>query len=249
MDIVEAAKTVNVQASPLAQEIKAQIATALVVMEGVKFNFRTVDLPTGKMVEKEGKQVPETKEWKRPTFEVKLPLLTAAGLIAGLQTGDKTSELIREMANSAIIDRARGIINDAIEANPAIELSEGIFDINKLSLVAIANMPRSARGAGIPKEDFAAFTLDYKTIMLTPEAIAKFPDQKARTPETLEKHAIILGSKFNAVRSRKEIIEQMLAFLDIWVQVSPNAEEHQTVYEFLQQKGKTLLEGETYEDL
>jgi hypothetical protein len=73
--------------------------------------------------------------------------------------------------------------------------------------------------------------------------------RKPRSPETLDKHGIILGGKFNPVRSRKDVIGQMLTFLDIWVQASPNAEEFQVPYEHLVTKGKALLQGEEFTDL
>lgn len=231
--------------NPLSAAVTAQVQTKLVEMKDIKFNFRKTEV---KEKDKDtGEEV--TKEWKRPSLVIGLPLLTAAGVAAALGAGDKSTELILEMANSAVIDMARGIINETIENNPAIELTKDVLDINKLNFLTIANMPRGERGLGIPKEDFAAFVKDYKEVMASPDAVAKFPDKKPRSPEILEKHGVILGGKFNQVRSRKDVIQQMITFLDIWVQVSPNAEEHATVYEFLMNKGNALLQGESFDEL
>jgi len=234
-----------VQANPLSQDINAQVQTKLVSMEDVKFSFRTTrikvkDETTGEEVE---------KDWKRPTFETQLPIPTTAGIIAALQAGDKTTELIKDAVGNVVIDRFRGIINEKIEADPSVELKVDMFDLGQLSLVAIANLPKSERGAGIPKEAWNAFVADYKQTMLSPAAVQLFQDKKPRSPEVLDKHGILLAGKFNQVRSRKDVIAQMDGFLDIWAQVSPNLEEHVQCYEHLKAKAKTLMQGETFEDL
>lgn len=234
---------VDVDVNPLATPIQAQVSTKLVSMEEVSFHFRK-DKEAG-----EGS--------KRETFKAQLPLLTKAGLIAALQADDKSSTLALEKCNEAIIDRARGMINDAVESDSFNKetkkwnktLGQADLDLEKLSFLAIANLPKSERGAGIPKEAFAAFVADYIETMQKPAAVAALPDKKPRTLEILQKHGQILGGKFNQVRSRKDVIGQMLGFLDIWVQVTENADEHLAVYEHLAAKGKVLMEGESFEDL
>lgn len=226
--------------NPLQQDINVQIQAKLISMEDASFSFRTTKVKTD-----DGREV----DWKRPTLKAKIPLLTTAGLIAALQAGDKSTDLALELCNSGILDRARGIINEAIDANPKVELTQDILDMSKLSFVAIANLPKSERGAGIPKEAWASFVADYKAVMQTAEAIAMFPDKRARSPEVLDKHGILLAGKFNQVRSRKDTVGQMLGFLDIWVQNTPNAEEHLACYEHLKAKGEAILQGESFEDL
>jgi len=235
----------NVITNPLSEAITAQVQRKFVEMKDVNFSFRTTDVATGEIVD--GK--PVTKEWKRPTLKAQIPHLTNPGLIVALQAGDKTTELALDMVNQAIIDRARGIISDAIEANPAVELSQGILDMEKLSFVAIANLPKSERGAGIAKEAWMAFVSDYKSVMATKEAVAQFPDKKARDSDTLEKHGVLLGGKFNQVRTRKDVVTQMLSFLDVWAVTSQNAEEHLACYEHLRAKGNAILQGENFDDL
>lgn len=243
----QATQAVNTNA--LAQDIKAQVVKNLVAMTEVKFNFRSTVVAdaTGQPVkEADGKT---DKKWKRPTYARPLPLLTVAGLMVALQAGDKTTELVLDAVNNTIVDRARGLINEKIESEPKAALDATSIDDNSLQLFAIANLPKSERGAGISKEEWAAFTTDYKAVMATPEAVELFSDKKARSPELLEKHAILLAGKFNQVRSRKDVVQNMLTFLDIWVQVSPNAEEHQDCYEFLKAKGNTIMQGENFDDL
>lgn len=241
---------IDVQASPLAAPINAQLSTKLVNMEEAAFHFRK-----DSDVEKAN---PELKDkTKRPTLKLNLPLLTKAGLLAALTADDKSTILALEKVNEAIIDRARGLISDKIDGDSFnketkkwnIELSAADFNLDLFSFLAIANLPKSERGAGISKEQWAAFTADYVETMQKPEAIALFSDHKPRTPEVLAKHAQILGGKFNQVRSRKDVIGQMLGFLDIWMQSTSNADDHIVCYEHLVAKGKVLMEGESFEDL
>lgn len=241
---------IDVDTNPLAQSINAQIGTKLVNMEEVSFHFRK-----DKDLEKANPDL--VGKTKRPTFKWNLPLLTVAGAIAALQAGDKSTQLIVEAANNVIIDRARGLISEKVDNDTFnketkkynLELKPEEFNMEDLNFLKIAMLPKSERGAGIPKEAWQAFVADYKEAMQKPQAIELFPDKKQRDPTVLEKHGIILGSKFNQVRSRKDVINQMLGFLDIWAQVSENVEEHMAIYEHLTAKGKVLMEGESFEDL
>jgi hypothetical protein len=236
--------------NPLSNPISAQLSTNLVVPSEVSFHFRK----DKDLEEKEAKAKGKTK---RTTYKTKIPLLTVAGLLAALQAGDKSTELALEAANNVIVDRFRGMINDKIETDSFnvetgkwnTALTDDMFDFNELSFLKIALLPKSERGSGIPKEAWAAFVADYKEVMAGEVAVAMLPDKKARPPEILEKHGIILGGKFNAVRSRKDVVGQMLGFLDIWVQASPNADEHLQCYEHLKAKGDALLKAENFDDL
>lgn len=245
---MEANQAASVRVNPLSQPVEAQVQTELVTLKPTKFSFRSVEVTdeTGAPKKDEAGKV---VKWKRPTLELKIPLLTVSGLIAALQSGDKSTELALEQANSAIIDRVRGLIGKEIETNPKVELTSESVDITKLSFLEIANLPRGERGAGISKEDWEAFVEDYKATMATAEAIAAFPDKKPRSADVLDKHGVLLMGKFNQVRSRKDVVEQMLTFLDVWVIASKNADEHQACYELLQNKGKAIMQGEDFNNL
>lgn len=240
----------NVDLNPLASPITAQIETKLVSMEKVSFHFRK-----DKDFEKANPEF--VGKTKRATFDLNIPQLTVAGLLAALQADDKSTKLALEACNNVIVDRARGLISEKVENDVFnketkaynLTLKAEDFNLDDLSFLKIANLPKSERGAGIPKEVWAAFVSDYIETMQKPGAIEMFTDKKARTPEVLVKHGQILGGKFNPVRSRKDVIQQMLGFLDIWAQVSENVEENMVAYEHLVAKGKVLLEGESFEDL
>lgn len=248
---MEATQTgVDVAANPLSAPITAQVSTKLVDMSDVSFHFR-------KDKDLEAKDKELVGKTKRQTYKVAIPLLTKAGLMAVLTADDKSTALALEACNNIIIDRARGIINDKVENDSfdkekgkwMVTLDNTSLNLEDLSFLKIALLPKSERGAGIAKEAWQAFVADYKEAMQKPAAIDMFPDKKPRTPEVLEKHGVILGGKFNQVRSRKDVIQQMLGFLDIWITVTENADEHMPIYEHLTAKGKVLLEGESFEDL
>lgn len=246
--MAEAQATKAVSVNPLSQDIKVQIDTNLVEMKKARYSFRTTTVTdeTGQPL-KDDKGV-EVK-FKRPTLEVNIPLLTKAGLITALQADDKSADLALEQANEVIIQRVRGIIQEKIESDPKVELTPEMIDISKLGFLEIAMLPRGERGAGISKEEWAAFVADYIATMQTPEAIGKFPDKKARSPQILATHGVLLSGKFNQVRSRKDVVEQMNTFLDVWVDTSPNVEEHLACFELLKSKAKAIMEGEDFNNL
>lgn len=240
----------DVQVNPLGSAISVQIQTQLVAPSDTNFHFR-------KDKDFEKANPAAVGKTKRPTFKMALPLLTKAGVIAALSSSDKSTDLVVELANEAIINRARGLISDKIDEDKfnletgkwGVELSPTMFDPNEFSFLKIAQLPKGERGSGISKEAWASFVTDYKEVMSSQKAIDLLPDHKARPPEILEKHGQILMGKFNAVRSRKDVIGQMLGFLDIWVQASDSAEDHVECYDFLVAKGKTLMTAENFDDL
>lgn len=244
---------VNVSASPLAVPIGAQVETKLVEMKETNFNFRK-----DKDLEAKHKDNPKVfGKTKRKTFKLPLPFLTKAGVVAAMSQDDKSTQLIVDLANEAIVNRGRGLIADKLEGDTfnletgawGIELAPTMFPLDLFSFHAIATLPKSERGAGISKEQFAEFAEDYVATMLTEKAVAATPDKKQRTPEVLAKHSSILQRKFNDVRSRKDVIKQMLGFLDVWAQSTENLEQHADVYEFLTAKGQQLMTAEEFNDL
>lgn len=235
--------------NPLSSDISVQLDKQLVSMQPAKFSFRTtakIDGDTGQVVKDEkGAEV----KWKRDTFVVPVPLLTMSGLIAALQTGDKSAELALEQANDVILQRVRGMIAEKIEADPNVVLTPEMIETSKLNFLDIALLPRGERGAGISKEEFVAFAKDYIEVMQSDEAVAAFPDKQKRSLDVLNTHANLLTGKLNQVRSRKDVVEKLDTFLDIWATVSKNAEEHVSVYELLKAKAKVILEGDDLNNL
>lgn len=246
--------------NPLGNPINIQVETNLVELKKAKFSFRTatkINAETG-----QPEMEPDTKDasgnvlkkggevkWKRPTLEVNIPMLTKAGLITALQSGDKSMELALEQANEAILQRARSMIATELEKNEGVELTPEVINLDELSFLKIAELPRGERGSGISKEDWQAFVDDYMLVMQSPEAIALFPDHKPRSLDILKSHATLLAGKFNQVKSRKDVVTKMDNFLDVWAGASKSLEEFQAQYELLKAKAKAIMEGEDFNNL
>jgi hypothetical protein len=201
----------NVDLNPLASPITAQVETKLVSMEKVSFHFRK-----DKDLEKANPEL--VGKTKRPTFEWKfLNLLWPVFWLLCKRMISLPSWLLKlatTLSLTVLVEllaiRLRTIHLTKKRKKWNLTLKAEDFNLDDLSFLKIANLPKSERGAGIPKEVWAAFVADYIETMQKPAAIALFSDKKARTPEVLIKHGQILGGKFNPVRSRKDVIQQML---------------------------------------
>lgn len=179
-----------------------------------KFSFKT-DKETG---------------FKRPTVELRLPVLSVEGIVDVLQNGEerpKELELLLDVLAEAVYDQARTIVNDDEAIN------QDNFPYDKVTWQAIANMPRAERrGGGIAKETWEEFVKDYIEVM--PAATGK----KAEAVATAGK---LLLQKFAPVKTQKPVIQLLQGQLGIYLQASPNAEQFTDCVEFLTKKADALL--------
>lgn len=241
------------QVFPLAQAITVQTDQKLVDMTPTKFNFRKVEIidPVTKKQAKDDKG--QLAFFKRPTLELSIPLLTMAGLEAALKSGESVQKLVLEQANAVIYDVARLKIQEKIEENDDVVLTPEMIDVSKLGYVEIANMPRAARTPAISKEEMEEFVADYLAVMQTEVAIEMMPPMKnghkKRELDTLETHGQLFANKFNRIKSRKDVVTQMLQFLDVWLANSTKAEEFGSIYKILKDKGDQILKGADYDNL
>lgn len=218
----------------------------LSVNEKVSLNFRKQQIPTGEK-DPAGKEL--TKEFKRPKFELMVTVPTVAGVIAALQN-PKTQPLILDAAKEIIFGVLRNQVSNLIEANEKVAdftLTQDMIKPESLTLEFIAAMPKSERGSGISKDQLTAFAADYKSIMLSPEGVAAAG--KARTAEGLDKHVTIIIGRFNEIRARNNLLQQMADLLDAWLTVSKNAEEFMPVYEYAKERLGTFLKAEVIDEL
>jgi hypothetical protein len=185
----------------------------------VKFSFK-------KVTTKDEVSGVET-EYKRPTVELNLPLLSVEGAVAAFNAGEKQLDLILESLRDVQIARAREIINE----NESITAEN--FPYHDISWESIANLPPAQRrGGGISKETWEDFVKDYIAVM------------PAVTGKSLDKIALaakILTSKFQTIRTNKPVIGMIKGQLDLYTVNSPNAEQFAPCIEFLQQKADALL--------
>jgi len=181
----------------------------------VKFFFK-------KVVDKETKE-----EFKRPTVELDLPVLSVEGLIEIITQGGKGLELLIDAAAEVIISQARSIVNDKED------ITQTVFPFDKISWDYIANLPKAERrGGGIGKETWESFSDDY---------IAVMPSVTGKSAEQIANASKILMNKFNLVKTNKPVLRLLKEQLTIYLNSSPNAETYQECVEFLANKADTLL--------
>ena len=180
-----------------------------------KFNFKKVrDENTG-------------LETKRPSVELTLPVPSVEGIIAILETGGKSLELLLESVTDVIASRAREIVNEKEDINQAN------FPFGQLAWEVIANLPKAERrGGGISKDTWEDFSKDYISVM---------PSVTGKTAEQVGNAAKILLNKFNAVKTNKPVLKMLKAQLGLYASNSPNAEMYVDCISFLLDKAEALI--------
>lgn len=189
-----------------------------VEVKSYKFHFKTVeDKETG-------------LKSKRPTVEISLPVPSAEGAIAAIESGGKQLALLLEAMEAMVVSRARDIVNDKEDIN-----AEN-FPYMDISWETIANLPEAEkRGRGIAKEVWEAFAEDYVSIM---------PSLTGKTEKQVQAAADILLDKFNKHRSNKKVIKLLQDQLAIYISNSPNAETYMECVTFLNDKADKLLKAD-----
>jgi len=181
----------------------------------VKFFFK-------KVVDKDTKE-----EFKRPTVELELPILSVEGLIDVITRGGKGLELLIDAAAEVIIGQARSIVNDKED------ITQETFPFEKTQWEYIANLPKAERrGGGISKETWEAFSDDYVAVM---------PSVTGKTAEQVSNASKILMNKFNLVKTNKPVLRLLKEQLAVYLNSSPNAETYSDCVEFLVNKADALL--------
>lgn len=180
-----------------------------------KFNFKKVrDENTG-------------LETKRPSVELTLPVPSVEGIIAILETGGKSLELLLESVTDVIASRAREIVNEKEDINQAN------FPFDQLAWEVIANLPKAERrGGGISKDTWEDFSKDYILVM---------PTVTGKTAEQVGNAAKILLNKFNAVKTNKPVLKMLKAQLGLYASNSPSADMYVDCISFLLDKAEALI--------
>lgn len=176
--------------------------------------------------------------FKRPSAKLQLPMPTAIGIMEALTAGGKQADLVLEAVGDVVYTMARQQINNAIDKDSKVAVDQTILDLSQLSWEAIANMPRAERaGGGIAKEVWEAFQADYIAVM--PEAFKAASIQKST--EQITNQAKLMFGKFNACKTNKPVLGALRDCLALWYNSTPNKEEFQPCYDFLDEKADSLL--------
>lgn len=220
----------------------AALPKPAIAMKEVEFSFKTprsdkkapeflADKVTknpdaGKPVDELGKVLE-----KRPSIKLAIPIVTFDGLLEAL-SDDKQQQFILDIIEEYIITAAKQQVSPVADETKPVNDQESL-DISKLTLNFLANQPRAERrGGGIAKEIWEAFAKDYVEVM---------PAVSNKTAEQVGNAAKILLSKFQLVKTHKNVISYLQTQLALWFQNTKQAEEFAECYEFLDAKAKTLL--------
>lgn len=165
---------------------------------------------------------------KRPTIALAIPKPTLDGVINGL--GDeKIRDFILEILEEVVYKAARDQVGD--DNKPVNKQEE--LDSSRLTLQFLANMPKAERtGGGISKETWEEFGADYAAVM---------PSRTNFSTEQIANAVKIFVGRFQPVKTQKKIITFLKGQLALWFANTPNQEDFQEVYDFLDQKAETLL--------
>ncbi len=207
------------------------------------FHFKTEKLKNEK-----GEEIGTGK--KHPSVEIYLPVPTKSRLVEFLQDteGKFTKEV--ELLNQAITDQiyriARVQINELREKTPDGNITPASLNYDKLDWTAIANMPKSERGAYAPnEEELKSFFDSYLEVM---------PAAAEKTKEKIENHVLCFKTGFKKQRAQKEILEMFQNALQIYVASAGEAavQDNADVIEYYSNKLERMLKAEetiTMEDL
>ena len=180
------------------------------------FHFRT-----DKVRDDEGKVIGTGR--KHPSVEAILPIPTYDELVVALQGGGKEAEVILDSVIAMIEAAARGQINDWREANGLDkDFSVTAFDLNKLTLTAIANTPKADRaGAAISDEDWTGFLDDYTNVMTQ---MVGYDAKKVKL------HVTHLKVQLRRIKNDKASVGKLLEFLNVWAAKTEALYEHVDCY-------------------
>jgi hypothetical protein len=164
---------------------------------------------------------------KRPTVELKLPVPSVEGIVAILEAGGKSLDLLLSATADVIAAQARSILNDSES------ITDKNFPFDQVLWDFIANMPDAEkRGRGIPKELWEDFATDY---------IAVMPSIAGKTEEQVTLAAKLFLNKFQQVKTNKPVIGKLKEQLAIYINNTPNAESFMDCFKFLDGKADDLL--------
>ncbi len=207
-------------------------ANTAALHETIKVNFNNrVDVVPTKFHFRKVKDEKSGVETKRPSVEIPIPVPSMEGIVAILQAGGKQLELLREAIAGVINDQAREYINDTET------VTADNFPYNTLTWEFIANLPKAERrGGGISKELWEDFGKDYLAVM---------PSVLNKPVASVELAVKVFLNKFSAVKTDKKVLALLKSYLAMYINATPNGEQFQECFEFLDKKAATLLEADS----
>jgi hypothetical protein len=212
-----------------------------VFMKEQTFHFKKEKDVTGPDAADPTKTVVLQKGEKHPSVKMYLPIPKRERLIQFLSdptTFAKEVELIDSAIFDTIYTVARGQVNDFREKNPKETVTNAVLDYDKLDWTAIANMPKSERGAYAPNEEELGTFLDsYAAVM---------PAATQKTAEQIGNHIKLFKDGFKKQRGQKDILELFSGMLQVYMTAAStdDLEENMQVVEYFVNKLDRWLKAE-----
>lgn len=215
---------------------------AIVVPPGHK--LMTWFFKTEKVKDPETGEVLDDKPGKKhPDVKAAIPMPTTADLITYLSAADGTKEakvrdLIMDAVEDTIFLAARGQINAWREENKDANFTPDKFNLDQLSIQAIALMPKGQRGAWAPSDDeLKEFNNLYTQV---------FVHKLNYDPKKTKVHTDHWKSGMAKVKTNKEVVSKLQELLTAF---AGNVEEDDLkevfkTYEWLQGRATKYINAE-----
>lgn len=170
---------------------------------------------------------------KRPTVNLQIPAATPDLVLSILDAGGKELDLLLEVMTDTLINQGRQ------QVNAKEDITQESFNAAEVNWKFIAELPpKERRGGGIPKEDWESFQKDYVEVM---------PGLTGKSLEQVTNAAKLFTARLQPVKTNKLFLTKLQEQLGIWFTKSPNAEDYQDLYEFLDNKMTEFLKKDDAE--
>jgi hypothetical protein len=230
------------------------------VMNGkeMKYFFKTPEIV---VKDDEGKEISRSKGEKHPDVTAVLPVPTPEDAInylayfgeqEVLNEGTKDEKKVltsRAKIAAYIMDLLYDAVKDAgkMQINEFLEKNEGdtkarftptMFDLSKLTLEYIANLPKGQRGAWAPSEDeLKTFCENYTNVLV---------HEVNYEPKRVKVHCDQIMKGFAKIKADKVAVEKMKQFLTVWASkvTEDTMGEHEAVFSWLNNRADKYLKAE-----
>lgn len=171
--------------------------------------------------------------FKRPTVSLKYPVISGLGIATLLvdNADSKEAKLALDAVQSIVSSYVRGLVDSDSEFDQA--KLDALISENKISLEAIANLPKSERNV-LSREDMEAFAKDYIKIM---------PEITGKSEAKVTSAAGLFVERFKRVAGDNDILKILQDQLTIFVDKAPEdvAATHEKAITYLAGKLEELL--------
>ena len=194
-----------------------------------KYFFKTT-----KLTDETGAPIGEGR--KHPDVVVSLPVPDTEQVIQLLAQEGPVRKMLMDAVEDVIFSAGRQQINSYLENNPDGTFTNEMFDLSKLTLEAIALIPKKERGAWAPgKEDLDAFCEDYKQVMV---------HDIGYDAKRVGTHCNNFSKGLIKIKNDKPILAKVKELLLTWAAKSPNIDEHQQTYDWFVARIEKWLKAE-----